>query len=61
MICSYPFNNIQRYNESAAGNRNQGFVGATSIAEALVGGRGYFTYMNAGAVNDAFHQVHFRA
>ncbi len=47
---SYPFNNIQRYNESAAGNRNQGFVGATSIAEALVGGRGYFTYMNAGAV-----------
>jgi len=47
---SYPFNNIQRYNESAAGNRNQGFVGATSIAEALVGGAGYFTYMNAGAV-----------
>lgn len=47
---SYPFNNIQRYNESAAGNRNQGYVGATSIAEALVGGTGYFTYMNAGAV-----------
>lgn len=45
---NYNFNNIQYYNESAPGNRNQGFVGVTSLAEVLASGRGYFIYMNAG-------------
>lgn len=45
---SYSFNNIQYYNETVAGNRNQGYVGVASIAENLVTGRGYFIYMNEG-------------
>lgn len=44
----YGFNNIQYYDESVAGNRNQGYLGVASISENLVTGRGYFVYMNAG-------------
>ena len=48
---SYSFNNVQWYNETLSGNRNQGYTGVTSISESLVAGRGYFIYMNAGNLN----------
>lgn len=47
---SYSFNNVQYYDESAAGNRNQGYLGVNSIAENLVAGRGYFIYANPGVL-----------
>lgn len=47
---SYAFNNVQHYDETVVGNRNQGYVGAVSTAEALLAGTGYFVYMNAGVL-----------
>jgi PKD domain len=47
----YPFNNVQYYNESVAGGMNAGFVGVTNMTNSIVNGRGYFVFMNAGAVN----------
>ncbi len=48
---NYAFNNVQYYNETLSGNRNQGYVGVTSVTESLVPGRGYFIYMNGGNLN----------
>lgn len=48
---NYSFNNVQYYNETLTGNRNQGYVGVASISEGLAAGRGYFIYMNAGNLN----------
>ncbi|MEZ4798589.1 MAG: hypothetical protein R2809_02195 [Flavobacteriales bacterium] len=47
---SYAFNNIQYYDETALGNRNQGYVGVVSAAEALINKAGYFVYANAGVI-----------
>lgn len=47
---SYSFNNVQHYDETVVGNRNQGYVGAVSTAEALINKAGYFVYMNAGVL-----------
>ncbi len=47
----YPFNNVQYYNESVAGGMNSGFVGVTNMTNSIVNNRGYFIFLNAGAVN----------
>lgn len=46
----YSFNNVQTYNEAAAGGINAGYVGATNITNPLQTGRGYFVYLNAGVM-----------
>ncbi len=47
----YPFNNVQYYNESVAGNMNQGFVGVTNVTNTIQTNKGYFVFMNAGIMN----------
>ena len=46
---SYNFNNIYTYNEVLPGDRNVGWVGATSITNPLLTGRGYMVYMTGAA------------
>lgn len=48
---NYNFNNMYYYNESVAGGRDNGWVGATNITNNITSGKGYFVYMNAGAMN----------
>ncbi|MFY7972284.1 MAG: hypothetical protein ACOVOO_10105 [Flavobacteriales bacterium] len=48
---NYNFNNMYYYNESANGGRDNGWVGATNITNNIESGRGYYVYMNAGAMN----------
>lgn len=43
----YTFNNIQWYNESVAGNLNNGYTGVTGINDVLQHNRGYFFYTYA--------------
>ncbi len=45
---SYPFNNIRNYDESEAGDRNQGFQGATGLGDAFEVGSGRLIYMSSG-------------
>ncbi|MBL7941697.1 MAG: hypothetical protein JNM00_02970, partial [Flavobacteriales bacterium] len=45
---NYPFNNIQRYIESVAGNQDQGYTGTVDVTQQLVNKAGYMAYMNAG-------------
>jgi len=47
----YTFNNVKHYDETASGNMNAGFVGVNNITETLQARKGYFVYMNAGAMN----------
>jgi len=46
---SYNFNSIRTYNETIAGDETQGYVGATSVTNALVPGLGYMVYMPTGS------------
>jgi hypothetical protein len=41
----YSFNNIQYYNESAAGNASNGYQGVSNINDVLQSNRGYFVFM----------------
>jgi hypothetical protein len=47
---SYNFNNIYSYDESVAGSKNMGWVGATNVTDAMDPMKGYIVYMNANAV-----------
>ena len=47
----YSFNNVSWYNESVAGNMNNGYVYATNITNQLYSDRGYFIYMQPGLQN----------
>ncbi len=47
----YTFNNIQCYNEAAAGAINTGYVGVTNVNNPIVQGSGYFVFMNSGVMN----------
>jgi hypothetical protein len=47
----YTFNNIQRYDESVAGDRNQGWVPATNVTNVLSSTFGYSVYMTGFAQN----------
>lgn len=46
---SYNFKSVQTYNETAAGDETQGYVGATNVTNPLVPGLGYMVYMPTGA------------
>jgi hypothetical protein len=48
---TYGFNNIQYYNESAAGTMNTGYVGVTNVTNAIENNRGYYVWL-AGAVQN---------
>lgn len=47
----YSFNNVQYYNEAVSGGINNGFVGVNNITNPILDKRGYFIYVNAGALN----------
>jgi hypothetical protein len=51
---SYNFNNVLWHGESVLGGDDEGFVGATSTANPLLPGRGYFVFMTNGAVTVDF-------
>jgi hypothetical protein len=46
---TYNFNNIYTYNEVLPGDRNAGWVGATSITNPLLTSKGYMVYMTGAA------------
>lgn len=46
---SYAMNNVMSYDETVAGGRNSGYVGAASLADPIRVKNGYFVYMNATA------------
>jgi len=48
---SYGLNNIQYYNESAAGSQSQGFVPATNVTNVIPNNRGYYVWLNGVAQN----------
>lgn len=47
----YPFNNIRKYDETATGVQNVGYVNATNVTDALETSRGYFVWMQGPAQN----------
>ncbi|MDG1159199.1 MAG: hypothetical protein P8N19_06875 [Flavobacteriales bacterium] len=47
----YPFNNIQKYDESMSGDLNNGWEETGNITDALETDRGYMVFMNGGALN----------
>ncbi|MFM7813931.1 MAG: PKD domain-containing protein, partial [Flavobacteriales bacterium] len=56
---SYPFINIQHYDETVPGGQNTGFVPVNHISNPLVKGRGYFVFMNPNVLNlDVDGQIH---
>jgi hypothetical protein len=48
---SYGFNNIQYYNESAAGTMNTGYVGVTNVSNSIETNRGYYVWLAGAAQN----------
>lgn len=45
----YAFNSVVHYDETLAGDKNVGFVGATNATNPLIPGRGYMVYANGNA------------
>ncbi len=48
---SYGFNNVQYYNEPAAGTMNTGYVGVTNVTNAIETNRGYYVWLAGAAQN----------
>jgi hypothetical protein len=48
---SYSFNNVQYYNESAAGSMNTGYVGVSNVTNPIELNRGYYVWLAGAAQN----------